>query len=326
MKKRYIALGLLGVAGAALYLGNASWLATPQGEAPYFIAHRGVHQTFDPVRVGRDDCTAILIDPPRHTLIENTLPSIEAAFAAGASRVEIDIHPTTDGEFAVFHDWTLDCRTQGSGPVRAQSMDMLRTLDAGYGYTADGGETFPLRGLGIGAIPTLAEVFDAFPARDFLINIKSNDPQEAEALVAYIEARALPVGHMIILSAPRPDARLAALRPDIRRMSRATVRRCARDYLAWGWSGHVPQSCHDTVVVLPANYAGFAWGWPTRLENRMAAVGTDVWVMGDLDRSSMNSTGIDTAAARDALNARFRGGISTNRIERVGPNAWQPEN
>ncbi|WP_297737099.1 glycerophosphodiester phosphodiesterase family protein [uncultured Maricaulis sp.] len=326
MKKRYFALSILGIAGAALYLNNASWLATPQREAPYFIAHRGVHQTFDPVGVGPDDCTAVLIDPPRHTFIENTLPSIEAAFAAGASRVEIDIHPTTDGEFAVFHDWTLDCRTDGSGPVRAHSMDALRTLDAGYGYTADDGDSFPLRGLGVGAIPTLAEVFEAFPTRDFLINIKSNDPHEAEALVAYIEARSLPVEHMIVLSAPRPDARLAALRPDIRRMSRATVRRCAKDYLAWGWSGHVPQSCEATILVLPANYAAFAWGWPARLEARMAAVGTEVWVMGDLDRVSMNSTGIDTIAARDALDDRFRGGISTNRIERVGPKAWPTVN
>ena len=37
---------------------------------------------------------------------------MRAAFAAGADIVELDIHPTTDGQFAVFHDWTLDCRTE----------------------------------------------------------------------------------------------------------------------------------------------------------------------------------------------------------------------
>ena len=36
---------------------------------------------------------------------------MRAAFAAGADIVEFDVHPTSDGQFAVFHDWTLDCRT-----------------------------------------------------------------------------------------------------------------------------------------------------------------------------------------------------------------------
>lgn len=321
MKKRYIALAVLCVASAALYLNNASWLASPQRDAPYFIAHRGVHQNFDPAGVGRDDCTAVLINPPDHAFIENTLPSMAAAFEAGARMIEIDIHPTIDGEFAVFHDWTLDCRTNGEGVVRQQSMAMLRTLDAGYGYTSDNGETWPLRGTAIGAIPTLGEVLDAFPGRDFLINIKSNDAGEADRLVAYLEAAAIDPNRLIIFSARRPDARLAELRPELRRMSRARTRECGLAYMAWGWSGHVPEVCHDTVLVLPANYARLAWGWPTRLEARMASVGSEVWVMGDLDWATMNSTGIDTQAQRDALSERYRGGIVTNRIERVGPNA-----
>ncbi|RKQ95331.1 glycerophosphodiester phosphodiesterase family protein [Maricaulis maris] len=319
MKKRHIALGILGVAGAALYLNNASWLATPQRDVPFYVSHRGVHQTFDPAGVGRDDCTAVLIDPPQHGFIENTLPSMAAAFAAGASRIEIDIHPTTDGEFAVFHDWTLDCRTDGSGVVREQSMMTLRTLDAGYGYTADGGETWPLRGTAVGAIPTLGEVLEAFPEGDFLFNIKSNDASEADRLLAYLDARAVDTDRLIVFAASRPDARLAELRPDLRRMSRARIRACGLSYLAWGWSGHVPEVCHDTVLVLPANYARLAWGWPTRLETRMASVGSEVWVMGDLDRATMNSTGIDTVGQRDALPGRFRGGILTNRIDAIGP-------
>jgi glycerophosphoryl diester phosphodiesterase len=66
--------------------------------APSFtlVAHRGVHQTHP----GREDgvtnetCTAELIDPPRHAYIENTIPSMAAAFAASADAVEIDIHRT----------------------------------------------------------------------------------------------------------------------------------------------------------------------------------------------------------------------------------------
>ena len=40
---------------------------------------------------------------------------------------------------------------------------VLKSLDAGYGYSADGGRTFPFRGKGVGAIPTLAEAVRALP-------------------------------------------------------------------------------------------------------------------------------------------------------------------
>jgi hypothetical protein len=63
----------------------------------------------------------------------------------GADLVEIDVAPTPTGN-GVFHDWTVDCRTEGKGEVRAATMAELKQLDPGYGYTADGGKTFPLRG------------------------------------------------------------------------------------------------------------------------------------------------------------------------------------
>lgn len=127
---RYFLATLLALV-AVVYLANASWLAPSPGGQPYLVAHRGVHQTFDNLDVGRDDCTAHLIRPPEHGYIENTIPSIQAAQEAGARWVEIDIHPTADGDFAVFHDWTLDCRTDGTGVVREQTMHYLRGLDAG---------------------------------------------------------------------------------------------------------------------------------------------------------------------------------------------------
>jgi glycerophosphoryl diester phosphodiesterase len=71
---------------------------------------------------------------------------MQAAALMGADMVEIDIAPTADGKIAVFHDWTVDCRTQGKGETRAKTLAELQALDPGYGYTADGGRNFPLRG------------------------------------------------------------------------------------------------------------------------------------------------------------------------------------
>jgi len=127
--------------------------------------------------------------PPTHGFLENTLASMQASFDAGADIVEIDVQATTDGQFAVFHDWTLECRTNGHGVTREQSMAQLRTLDVGYGYTADDGRSFPFRGTGVGLMPTLDEVLTAFPGRRLLINVKSNDASEGASLAASLVGR-----------------------------------------------------------------------------------------------------------------------------------------
>lgn len=158
---RYLALPLIGFA-TFVFFNNTSLLAPQRSGKPVLLAHRGIAQRFDPVGVTNDTCTASRMQPPTHGYLENTIASMLASFEAGADIVELDVHPTTDGHFAVFHDWTLDCRTDGHGVTREQSMSFLRTLDIGYGYTADSGKTYPFRGTGVGLMPSLAEVLETF--------------------------------------------------------------------------------------------------------------------------------------------------------------------
>jgi glycerophosphoryl diester phosphodiesterase len=66
----------------------------------------------------------------------------------GADVVEFDVHITKDGQFAVFHDWTMDCRTNAEGVTGDYTMDELKKLDIGYGYTADHGKTSNFAGKG----------------------------------------------------------------------------------------------------------------------------------------------------------------------------------
>ena len=47
--------------------------------------------------------------------------------------VELDFAETADGAFAVFHDWTLDCRSEGTGGLRARTLADLQRLDIGHG-------------------------------------------------------------------------------------------------------------------------------------------------------------------------------------------------
>ena len=83
------------------------------------IAHRGVSQLFDHAGVTDTSCTATRIYPPEHPYIENSLRSLRAAVGRDAGMIKFDVAATKDGRLAVFHDWTLDCRTDGKGPIRA---------------------------------------------------------------------------------------------------------------------------------------------------------------------------------------------------------------
>lgn len=302
-----------------LYLNNASWLApTPTaGSSPRWLAHRGVHLDFDRHGLGRDDCTATRIRPPWVKTLENTLESMSAAFAAGADVVEVDIHPTTDGHFAVFHDYTIDCRTNGSGRTRDHDLASLQALDIGYGYTADGGRTFPYRGKGVGLMPSLADVVSAFPTQRFLINIKSNDPGEgdlfAEALLQDPQLKRVTWG---VYGGERPLARVLDRVPDVRGFSKNTLKACLIRYLLLGWTGHVPSSCHNAMLAIPSNYAPLLWGWPNRFMQRMDAAGTAVILRGPYAQDA--SEGIDRPSQLADIPAGFRGWVWTNRIEQWG--------
>jgi glycerophosphoryl diester phosphodiesterase len=314
-----VACGLAGLAIAGLWIGNTSLLAPEPAQKTELLAHRGVHQTFSSEGLTGDTCTAGRINPPTHAFIENTIASMQAAFDAGADRVEFDVHPTTDGQFAVFHDWTVDCRTDGQGVTREKSLAELKALDIGYGYTADGGKTFPFRGKGIGLLPSLDEVLAAFPRKSFLIHVKSREAEEGRRLAQRLsqsntEQRAA----FIVYGADEPLTEIKSALPDQRIASRGNLMHCLTRYIALGWSGHVPASCRGGVMFVPSNIAPFLWGWPNRLAARLEVADTRLLVLGPYSGGDF-STGIDSAEMLAELPENFPGLIWTNRIEEIGP-------
>lgn len=319
MKPGRVLLWSFAALAAGLYAMNNSWSARPTGDLTV-LAHRGVHQTYPSEGLTRETCTASRIHTPTTPFLENTLASMREAFRLGADGVELDVHPTTDGEFAVFHDWTLDCRTDGKGVAREQSMAYLRTLDVGYGYTADGGQTYPFRGKGVGLMPTLAEVLAAFPDKDFQINIKSNDPDEARKLDAYLRARPqLDARRLTWFGGDRPIRRLRALRPGIVATSKPEAKRCLKDYLLTGWTGRVPATCRNAVIAAPEGLRVFLWGWPHRFLSRMQSAGSEVYLAGPVKWSVQSVEGVDTPESVARIPKGWRGGVQTDRIEVSGP-------
>ena len=315
-KLRVTAAIVIAVA-AAIYVNNTSLLASHQDDKPLLLAHRGMAQRFDERDLKNDTCTAARMLPPAHDYLENTLRSMRAGFAAGADIVELDVHPTIDGEFAIFHDWTLDCRTDGNGVTRAQTMAKLKSLDIGYGYTADGGKTFPFRGKGIGMMPTLSEVFAAFPDKKLLINVKSRDPDEGERLAGVLNA--LPAERrrtIMVYGGDEPIDVIRRLAPDVRTISRAAIRSCLFRYIGYGWTGLVPKACRNALVLVPINVAPWLWGWPDRFLARMNRVNSAAFVLGPYSGGEF-STGVDTPELLARLPQSYSGGIWTNEIETV---------
>ena len=319
MRKRYWVGAAVLVVAAALFVVNASLFAHPRG-AMTLLSHRGVHQDFSHTDLGRNDCTATRIFPPTTEYLENTIPSMRAAFEAGADRVEIDIHPTTDGDFAIFHDWGVDCRTNGHGVTRTHTMAELRALDVGYGYTADGGHTFPFRGKGVGLMPSLRDVLAAFPDKRFLINFKSNDPHEADLVFAYLEATPGVDFERLAFYGARPAERLHETHPELRVLSRHGMMECAKSYMLTGWFGRVGAPCRHTIIFAPVNYGWMAWGWPNRFLERMQRADTEVIIVDAIRKGETPGVGgVDDAATFAEVPRGWRGGVATDRIEVIGP-------
>ena len=105
---------------------------------------------------------------------ENTLPSFEAAWAAGVAWVETDIRLTRDAVPALLHDATLDRTTTGQGAVSAVTWDELRRLDAGVRFAPKFAGT---------RVPRLADLLAAAAGRSgVLIELKA-EAERADLLV-----------------------------------------------------------------------------------------------------------------------------------------------
>jgi glycerophosphoryl diester phosphodiesterase len=316
---RWQKIGLgFAIALTALSLWNASWLAPKPKGRLMLVAHRGVAQQFDREGVDNDTCTATRIRKSDHKFIENTIPSMAVAIERGANAIELDVHPTKDGEMVVFHDWTLDCRTNGTGVVREKNWAELEGLDVGYGYSWDGGRTYPLRGRGIGQMPTLGEVLKTFPTLPLVINFKSKDPRDADVLLAaFARAGKRIDGKYSFYGHPAVTGRLRQRVPGAWTWYKDGMKACLKDYLKLGWTGYVPGSCRNTTVAVPLNYQWAIWGWPNRFLDRMAKVNTHVIMLGPYEDSEI--AGIDQPEQLGEVPRDFRGYVWVEDIYTVGP-------
>ncbi len=116
---------------------------------------------------------------------ENTLYAFEQATAMGVDMLEADVRRSADGELVLMHDSSVERTTNGIGRVEQLTLAELQTLDAGYHWSDDGGQTYRYRNQGI-TVPTLTEVFSAIPDARMNIEMKTTKPTMATTLCALI--------------------------------------------------------------------------------------------------------------------------------------------
>ncbi len=113
---------------------------------------------------------------------ENTMPAFRNAYQAGVRAFELDIHLTADNVIVVHHDKTVDRCTNGSGLIKEMSLDELQKMDASLSFNHNN----PLKMSENAKIPSLEELFQAFPDCRFHIDIKDHRPETCEAFAGLI--------------------------------------------------------------------------------------------------------------------------------------------
>lgn len=298
-----------------VWANNTSLFSPIPKGGPKLLAHRGLAQTFEIEGLKWDSNTAEMIHTPEHPYLENTIPSMEAAFSHNADMIEFDIRLTKDEKLAVFHDYLLEYRTEGIGLVSETNMEDLEKLDVGYGYTADGGKTFPFRGKGVGLLVSAEKILKTFPDKNFLIHVKDGGEKSGKLLVNLIKSlySKCPDGFgfygedkaMSVIKAEFPNART---------LSMATLKKALLAYELIGWTGYIPESIRNTQIHIPLKYAKFLWGWPNKFLNRMDSVNSRIILV---NGSGKWSEGFDTETEINLIPRSFNGYIWTNRIDKV---------
>ena len=118
---------------------------------------------------------------------ENTIESIKKALDLGVDGIEIDVHRCASGELVVFHDFTLDRISNGTGEVSKQNYNALKRLKLKGNYQ----------------IPTLAQVLALIDNRCLLnIDLKVNDTakEAARILTFYVEKKGWEYQNLIVSS------------------------------------------------------------------------------------------------------------------------------
>lgn len=116
---------------------------------------------------------------------ENTFEAFDFGVATESDVLEIDIRISRDNEVIVIHDERVDRTTDGAGKVFDHKLVNLKKLDAAYRFKhPKSGHTYRSNSI---KLPTLLELFEAYPNILVHIDVKDKQLSAARLLVDVIE-------------------------------------------------------------------------------------------------------------------------------------------
>lgn len=313
------ALNGLGLAAVGIFTANAAWLAPPPRGYMKLIAQRGTGQQYL-AGAFQSECSAARIEKPVHDFVENTITGLQQANRLGAKIVQIDLRPTADGRFVLLRDDQLDCRTEGSGLVSKTALADVQKLDPGYGYTPDGGRSWPMRALPTSRIPSLEEALRSLPSNPILFTLHGKDPAEGERLAAALKAAGRDV-------AKRGDgftgdeAAISPLReafPKAWAFSPQSAAECASRYRLIGWLTMVPDACKGGAILVPIGSQWTFPGWPDRMIARLGKANVRI-ILTAPPRSDGEMAGLDLPEQLSEVPFNYTGHVLIGDIWTMGP-------
>lgn len=177
---------------------------------------------------------------------EHTIPAYEAAVAAGADALWLDVQQAADEQLVVLADARLERTTSGRGPVAAQTVRELKRLDAGrwFGWRFRGQR-----------VQTLPEVLERFRGRaGFLVALPAGGdvhPGIEDRLLGLLDLYGVGDDTLVASYDHHALARCRALDHGVRLAARVSARLLAPGALAP--PGVFTGLCLDAAHALPAD-------------------------------------------------------------------------
>lgn len=237
-----------------------------------YAAYRGGGQ---PLLVDNEaECAASTAVPLLNNYVQNTLDAAQEAINSGATALHLNVQRTADDKLIVFHDADLKCMTQAAGLVANTAYATIKELDPGYNLQEVNSRQYHWRGKY--PISLLSEYIDRFPQVRYIINPKVTDEKTIRLIEEQLNR--LPIENnakSFYMGSEKINETLSRINSSRKLATIPGSKKCVMDYLLWGWFGHVPASCRDQIIIVPASKIKYLWGWPYRLNNNMRHAGSE---------------------------------------------------
>jgi len=110
---------------------------------------------------------------------ENTYYSFDLAIARGVNHIEFDVQLTKDKEIVIIHDEAITRTSDGQGMIKEKTFNQLLEFDFGSWFSKEFSNA---------KIPKFSDVLDKYKNVNFVIEIKSAEPELVERVMSVISS------------------------------------------------------------------------------------------------------------------------------------------